>query len=98
MNCQYLYVYFLAQSEYNVFEGDDRMTFSLRVSEDDAALIRKYAEMNGMSISDLLRQSVLEKIEDEIDLASWRQAYEEYLAHPEGAVTLDELGKELGLR
>jgi hypothetical protein len=67
------------------------------MSEDDAALVRKYAEVNGMSISDLLRQSVLERIEDEIDLSAWKKAYEEYLADPT-TYTLDEVEQELGLQ
>ena len=44
------------------------MTISLRLSEQDALLIKKYAEINGLSISELVRQAVLEKIENELML------------------------------
>ena len=39
-------------------------TISLRLSDADNNLIKKYAELNGMSVSDLVRQSVLDRIEE----------------------------------
>ena len=44
------------------------MTISLRLNNEDAALIRKYADMKGISVSELVRRSVLDQIEDEFDL------------------------------
>lgn len=73
------------------------MTISLRLSEDDSMLIRKYAEMHGMSVSDLVRQSVFEKIEDEYDLRIYREAIEEHRQNPK-TYSLQEVEKELGLR
>ena len=60
------------------------MTISLRLSDEDTMLIKKYAEMNNISVSDLFRQSVLERIEDE------------YEADPV-TYSHDEVGKMLGL-
>ena len=37
------------------------MTISLRISDDDTMLIKKYAEINKISVSDLIRQSVMER-------------------------------------
>lgn len=37
------------------------MTISLRLNNEDAALIRKYADMKGISVSELVRRSVLDK-------------------------------------
>lgn len=73
------------------------MTISLRLSEDDSMLIRKYAEMHGMSVSDLVRQSVFEKIEDEYDLRIYHEAIEEHRQNPK-TYSLQEVEKELGLR
>lgn len=72
------------------------MTVSLRLSDEDTMLIKKYAEMNNISVSDLFRQSVLERIEDEYDLKAYNKAVEEYKAD---SVTYshDEVGKMLGL-
>lgn len=58
------------------------MTISLRLSNEDSALFKKYAAMNGISISELVRQSVLEKIEDEYDLKAYEKAIAEYKNNP----------------
>ena len=73
------------------------MTISLRLNEADSTLIKKYAEMNGMSVSDLVRQSVLERIEDEFDLKAYEAAMAEYRENPV-TYTMEEMEKELGLR
>ncbi len=73
------------------------MTISLRLSDADSQLIKTYAEMNNMSISDLVRQSVLERIEDEYDLKVYKAALDEYRANPV-TYSLEDVEKELGLR
>ncbi len=73
------------------------MTISLRLSDDDTMLIKKYAEINNMSVSDLIRQSVLERIENEYDLEMFEKAMAEYKANPV-TYSLDEVEKELGLK
>lgn len=72
------------------------MTISLRLSSEDTMLFKKYAELNGMSVSELVRQSVLERIEDEYDLAAYERAMKEYENNPV-TYTLEEVKKELGL-
>ena len=67
---------------------------ALRLQPDDEKIIREYAELNRISVSELMRQSVMERIENEYDLAAIRE-YEE--AKEKGEVkyyTLDEV-KEL---
>lgn len=54
------------------------MTISVRLSDKDTELIKAYAEMNHISLSDLIRNAVLEKIEDEYDLESYHKAIAEY--------------------
>ena len=73
------------------------MTISLRLSDDDTMLIKKYAEINKMSVSDLIRQSVLEHIENEYDLEMFYKAMAEYKANPV-TYSLDDVEKELGLK
>lgn len=73
------------------------MTISLRLNNEETVLFKKYAEMNGMSISELVRQSVLMRIEDEYDLKAYEKAIAEYKANPV-TFTLDEVEKELGLQ
>ena len=57
-------------------------TISLRLSDAESALIKKYAELNGISLSDLFRQTVLDRIEDEYDLKLYQEAIEEYRKNP----------------
>lgn len=58
------------------------MAISLRLNPDDTELIKAYAAMNGMSVSELVRRSVIERIEDEYDLKAYDEAMEEYKKNP----------------
>ena len=71
------------------------MTISLRLSEEEITLIRQYAELKNLSVSELLRQSALERIEEEIDIEMYNKALEEYKKNPT-TYTLEEVEKELG--
>ena len=72
------------------------MAVSVRLSEKEDILIRNYARLNNISVSELFRRAVLEKIEDEIDLRAYEKAMAEYKKNPV-TYTLDEVAKELGL-
>lgn len=72
------------------------MTISLRLNDADSMLFKKYAEMNGISVSELVRRSVLEHIEEEYDLQAYKESIAEYRENPI-TYTLDEVEKELGL-
>ena len=54
------------------------MTISVRLNDKDTDLIKAYAKLNNISISDLVRNAILEKIEDEYDLKSYYEAMEEF--------------------
>ena len=72
------------------------MTISVRLHEKDTELIKAYAKINNISLSDLIRNAVLEKIEDEYDLECYNKAIEEYRKNPK-TYTMEEVKKELGL-
>lgn len=72
------------------------MTISVRLSEEDTELIKAYATLNNISVSELIRNAVLEKIEDEYDLESYKKAIKEYKNNPK-TYTLNEVKEELGL-
>lgn len=72
------------------------MTISLRLNTADSELVKAYAEMNGISVSELLRRSVIERIEDEFDLKAYEQAMAEYRKNPV-TYTLEEVIEELDL-
>lgn len=58
------------------------MTISLRLNETDSELFKKYAEMHGITMSELIRQSVIERIEDEYDLKAYEKAMAEFKKNP----------------
>ena len=72
------------------------MTISLRLNEEDTLLIKKYAEINKISVSDLIRQTVMERIETEYDLEMFDKAMTEYKNNPV-TYSLNDVEKELGL-
>ena len=72
------------------------MTISVRLSDEDTELIKTYANMNNISLSDLIRNAVLEKIEDEYDLECYHKAMKEYKENPK-TYTMEEVKEELGL-
>lgn len=68
-------------------------TVSLRLDDRDSKLLREYAKLNNVSISEFIRKVVIEKIEDEIDITAFDKAYNE----EEKRYSFDEAMKELGL-
>lgn len=72
------------------------MTVSLRLSQEDTELFKSYAAMNNVTLSELFRNAVMEKIEDEFDLKAYEAAMAEYKANPK-TYSLNEVKKELGL-
>ena len=72
------------------------MTISLRLNTADSELVKAYAEMYGISVSELLRRSVMERMEDEFDLKAYEEAMAEYKKNPV-TFTLDEVIEELDL-
>lgn len=73
------------------------MAISVRMSKDDEELVRSYAEMKGKSVSDLVRESVLYQIDEEMDLETYKEALEEYKKDPV-TYTTDEVIDELGIK
>jgi len=70
-------------------------TISFRLNDKDDALIRQYAKMHNMDLSSFIRQALIEKIEDEHDLAFFNQVWEE--EKNKETITHEQVKKELGL-
>ncbi len=58
------------------------MSISLRLTEAESELFKAYAELHGITVSELVRQSVMERIEDELDLKAYNEALAEHRANP----------------
>ena len=70
-------------------------TISLRLSDKDDMLIRKYAELHNMDLSSFIRQAAIEKIEDEYDLTLFNKVWNE--EQNQQRISHEELKRELGL-
>ena len=57
-------------------------TMTIRVDQQEKKLIQDYAKTFGMSVSEVVRQAILEKIEDELDLKVAEAAHKEFLKDP----------------
>ena len=71
-------------------------TISLCLNDEEEKLIKAHAELNNMSVSELVRNSVLEKIEDDIDLELYHQAMKEHTLKPND-ITFDDMIEKSGL-
>lgn len=54
------------------------MTISLELPDEDVILFKKYANLHGLSLSEFIRNTVFERIEDEYDLKVYEEALEEF--------------------
>lgn len=58
------------------------MALSLRLSEDETRVIKDYAQMQNKSVSEVMRQAIMEKIESEVDLKIYNKEMAEYQRNP----------------
>lgn len=58
------------------------MTLSIRLSEEETTLIKNYAKHKNLSISQVMRDSILQRIEDEYDLTAYKKAMAAYKKNP----------------
>ncbi len=72
------------------------MSISIRLNKVDTDLIKSYASMRGMTVSELVRKIVMDHIEEEFGLKEYEKAYAEYRKNPV-TYTLDEVVKDLDL-
>lgn len=68
--------------------------FSLRLNEQEEKVIKDYAQLNNMTVSELFRSAVLEKIETDIDLTLYKEAMNEHESSPSD-ISFDDMMKEL---
>lgn len=70
------------------------MTFTVKMNEKESTLVKDYATLKGTTVSDIIRSAVLDRIEDELDLAAYEKALADYIKNPK-TYTLDEVEKEI---
>lgn len=57
-------------------------TMTIRLDAAEKQLISDYAKTFGVSVSEFARESILQKIEDELDLKAWYDAKSEFDEDP----------------
>lgn len=57
-------------------------TMTIRLDQEEKNLISDYAAAFGTSVSEFMRKTALERIEDELDLKAWEEAKAEFDADP----------------
>ena len=72
------------------------MAISLRVTEKENELIKSFAKLYGETVSEYIRRTVMERIEEEYDLQCYHAAKAEHDENP-ATMTTEELANELGI-
>ena len=75
-------------------------TISLKVNDEDAKLIRDYATINNISLSEFIRETILDRIEDEMEMSETftRELLQARQESMNGKLySLEEVRKELGI-
>lgn len=70
-------------------------TVSVRLNQEEEKFFKSYALLTGKSLSTLLKESLVQTIEDEYDLQVYKQAFTEYQKDPE-TISHADFKKELG--
>ncbi len=73
------------------------MTISFDLSVEDAKFVDAWRAGRNINVSDIARQLLLERIENEMDLRPYRETRAEYEADPV-TYSHEEVGKMLALR
>jgi predicted DNA-binding protein len=71
-------------------------SITFRVNQEQMRLIDNYAKIQGEPLSKLVREAILEKIEDAMDYAAGEAAWKEHLKNPQ-TISMSQLKKHLGL-
>ena len=57
------------------------MIFSIRLNVEEEKLFKSYADFHGYSLGESIKKALLEKNEDEYDIAFAQQAHKEFLEY-----------------
>lgn len=71
---------------------------SLRVSEQEKIYMESYAKVQGITLSDALKNIFFQKLEDEYDLQTLKKHEHEKALGEIEYFTHEEVGKKLGIR
>lgn len=73
------------------------MSITIRLNPEEKELVKGFAKFNNMSVSEFIRNTVLQRIEEEYDLNKATEAYKEYIASGKQSRPISKLWEELDL-
>ena len=74
------------------------MAVSVRFTDSEHALVREYAALYNISVSEVIRRATMEMVEDAIDTELLESAMERVSKNGTKMYSFEEAGKELGFR
>jgi predicted DNA-binding protein len=66
------------------------MSVSVRLNKEEEKLLKQYADLHGISVSEVIREAIFDKIEDEFDMSVAEKALHEYRKNSK-TYTLEEV-------
>ena len=72
------------------------MPVSVRFDKEEEKLVKSYCALHGISMSDAIRRAILEKIEEEFDIAEAEEAIRKFEADPV-TIPWEKVKEDLGL-
>lgn len=71
------------------------MSLSITLTTDEQELVNEYAKNHSISVTEAFKTALLEKIEDDYDLAIAQKAYDDYVINGKKTRPIEELWAEL---
>lgn len=68
-------------------------TYSLRMTDGEKKALQDYANTQGISMADALKNAFFDMLEDQYDIKAADEAYEAYIADPE-TISMAEMMKK----
>ena len=81
--------------QYRIERREERMAFSIRLTEEERLLAESYAKLHSFSLAEAFKRALFEKIEDEYDISVAESAYREYVDSGYKSTPVQDFWREL---
>ena len=73
-------------------------TITFRTTNEEKEMIKEFAKYHGMTMSDYIKETIMRKIEDELDYKIADERYSEFETANEKAIPFSDVLKEFGIK
>ena len=73
------------------------MSIRIELTVEEYQIVERYAQKYNLSVEEVFKKALFERIEDECAIAFAREAYDEYIKSGKKTRPIDELWKELDI-